>query len=366
MSNVLFFSNQNSFKGGAPRSLYEIISNIDRDQFNPFFASIHDGELAKKIKEINVPFLHLDQKNPFTPPFFAISSIIPIIRFIQKNKIDIIHNNQCNDGLYSFIPGKITRTPIIIHHRDISFYKRSRFLSNHVDANIAISSWQNEKNLDKKAILIHNGIVITKFKTEKSIKKRFLEPDDGKVKIGLLGRITYVKGQDTFIKAAALILEKYSHVHFYIIGDDKDPASQDYIELIKSLVTDLNIKNSITFTGYLPQSWKFLPELDISVVPSRKEPFGRVTIESMACAKPVIATNVGGAMDIVTPETGILIPPDNPSALANSIIKFLESPKLRSRMGKAGRKRVEEYFTISKMLHNIQNIYYSLLEDNIR
>ncbi len=366
MKKILYISNQSYFHGGAPLSLYELLKYLDREKIQPFFASCHDGKLAAKIKELNIPFLHLPQKNLYTPPLFANSSIIPMSRFIKENHIQLIHNNQCDDALYSFLPAKLTRTPIIIHHRDPSFFKRHRFLMHHVDANIAVSTWQNQTNLSNKGIVIHNGIDLQNFSSVTTEFPELLGPFTGEIKVGLLGRIAHGKGQDVFLKAAAIVLQKFKDVQFYIVGDDNDPSSINYIMFCKSLANELNISDKVTFTGAINESWRVLPELTISVVPSRKETFGRVTIESMACYKPVVATKNGGALDIVTTETGILIPPNDPLSLSEAIIELINSPEKRKSMGQAGRKRVEDHFTIDSMLNKIYTLYDEVLVGKAR
>lgn len=354
MINVLYVSNQCCFNGGAPRTLYEILETLNREKINPFFASIYDGEVAFRIKKLGVPFLHLNNK--FVFPLFAISSFLPMVQFIRSNDIHIVHNNQCDDALYSWLPAKLTNTPIIIHHRDHSFYKRNRFLSSHVDVNISISNWQNNHNLQGKGVLIHNGIDISKF--------CLLEKSPGvnkKLKVGLLGRIVHSKGQDVFIRAANIVLEKCPDVEFLIIGDDRESIYSGYIQQVKTLVKDLKIGESVVFTGPVSDSVDILPKLDISVVPSRKEPFGRVIIESMACRKPVIATSIWGALDIVTPETGILVPPDDPVKLAEAILLLVNSPEKRKKMGEAGYTRVKNHFTKDQMMDKIYCLYDDLL-----
>jgi len=355
---ILYISNQSSFTGGAPRSLFEFLQNIDRKKIEPFFASIFDKDLAKAIKGLGIPFFVLNPSS-YSPPFFAFNSISKLFRIIKKYKIQLIHNNQSNDALYSWVPAKLSNIPLVIHHRDPSFFKRDRFLLHSVNANIAISTWQNEHNLSNKGILIHNAILLDKFHILNHSK---YDKSSEKIKVGLLGRIMPYKGQDTFIKAASIVLKEYQNVQFLIVGDLKDPTSQEYINKVKDLVSELEIENSVNFLGYTPESWRIIPSFDISVIPSRKEPFGRVIIESMACGKPVVATNIWGALDIVTAETGLLVEPANPDALAQAIIELIASPQKRYDMGAAGRKRVEDLFTMDTMLNKIYQLYETLLE----
>jgi glycosyltransferase involved in cell wall biosynthesis len=357
MYNILYVSNQSYFNGGAPRTLYEILESLDRKKINPFFASVYEDDLADKIKKINVPFLRLNECS-YPLPFFALSSVVKMVRFIRDNDIHLIHNNQCDDALYSWLPAKLTRTPIIIHHRDPSFYKHHRFLSNHVDANISISNWQNEHNLKGKGIVIHNGIDLKKFFF---LEKSPLSGPNDKIKVGVLGRIVYIKGQDIFVKAASLIAKEHPNIEFLIVGDDQDKYYLEYIQQVKNLVKTLGIEKQVLFTGPVQSCVDILPQLDISVIPSRKEPFGRVIIESIACEKPVIATSIWGALDIVTPETGILVPPDDPEKLAEAILLLVNSSDKRRRMGEAGYNHVRKYFTKDQMMDKIYRLYDDLL-----
>jgi len=355
---VLYVSNIAKIAAGASRSIFSLISNLDKEKVQPFFASIYQDELAKEIMQLGVVF-HKLKTGYLLHPLLSIASFSGLVDFIKEYSIDLIHNNQCGDAYYSWLPAKFTQTPLIIHHRDPSFYKSSKFLMNRAQANIAISSWQNEHNLNNKGVVIHNSIELDKYSMENKSKR--LISYNGNLKVGLLGRLAPYKGQDVFIKAAALVLKQAPDVKFFIIGDDQNSSYKGYIDSLKSLVSELGLQDDVIFTGYVPGGWEILPELDISVVPSRVEPFGRVIIESMACGKPVIATNVWGALDIVTPETGILVAPGDPEALAEAMMKLINSPEKRLSMGIAGRRRAEEFFSVDLMMNRIYTLYYDVL-----
>ena len=104
---------------------------------------------------------------------------------------------------------------------------------------------------------------------------------------------------------------------------------------------------------------------DIALLPSIAfETFGLVNLEAMACSKPVIASNFSGIPEVVKDrETGILVPPRDSEALADAIIELLNDPEKRKQMGEAGRKRVEEMFTLEKMLNATYGLYEELLKE---
>jgi glycosyltransferase involved in cell wall biosynthesis len=99
------------------------------------------------------------------------------------------------------------------------------------------------------------------------------------------------------------------------------------------------------------------------VLPSPAEPFGLVLLEAMVLSKPVIATQAGGPLEIVVPEeTGMLVPPSSPDALAQAICRLLADPQLRSRMGQQGRERFDTSYTAERMAHDMVNVYRKSLE----
>ncbi|NIO21873.1 MAG: glycosyltransferase, partial [Candidatus Aenigmarchaeota archaeon] len=105
-----------------------------------------------------------------------------------------------------------------------------------------------------------------------------------------------------------------------------------------------------------------LASFDIFVLPSRSEGFGRVNLEAMAMGKPVISTNVGGIPEVVLDGvTGILVPPGNSRELAHAIMKLLNDSELRESLGREGRRRVEEHFTLQAHVQRIQEIYAEIL-----
>ena len=182
-----------------------------------------------------------------------------------------------------------------------------------------------------------------------------------RVAIGLIGRISPIKGQDIFIKAANIVLNAYDSVEFKMIGDNKSIHYLEYKQYLRELIQKYNLGSRVEFLGYSNDIVKTLRELDIVVVPSTREPFGRVTIEAMASCIPVVATQNGGALDIITHDTGILFPVGDVQALSRAIFYLIENPTIRSQMGAAGRKRVENNFTIKHTLQKIYNLYDVIL-----
>lgn len=357
---VLHISNKGSFHGGVQKILCNLIEHLDRTKIEPYFASIYDGEVAEYIKKLGITFIKLNEFRRSNPLPFLYSQI-QLIFLILKNKINIIYNNQCDDTFYTWMPARLTSTKIVIHHREGNVSRMGKFFLNHVDCNICMSSWQNETFLNNKAVLVYEGIDLESIHevAEHDKSKSIVDPKKQLV-VGLVGRIAPMKGQDTYINAAKIVLERRPDVRFFMYGEINSGYYQDYYLELLDMIKKYGIGDKVLFRGFVSKEEDIYPELDISVVPSLFEPFGRVIIEAMAFCKPVIATNVAGPLDIITEQTGILVPVNDPKSLANAILFLADNPEVRDNMGKAGRERVEKYFTIEGTLSKIYDIYEKL------
>ena len=139
-------------------------------------------------------------------------------------------------------------------------------------------------------------------------------------------------------------------------------AEENYLKKIKALCNELGISNRVVFISYRDDIPSLLKAIDILVLPTLTEGFSRIILEAMAAQKPVVATNVGGNTEaVVDGETGYIVPPGDSLALAARINELVEDKKKRTKMGQAGRKRVESRFAIRLNVESIQEVYLKLL-----
>ena len=131
---------------------------------------------------------------------------------------------------------------------------------------------------------------------------------------------------------------------------------------LKQEIADLGVEDSVIFTGFLSDTRVVTTLLDIVLVPSIiPEACPRTIIEAMAVGKPVIATPLGGSKELVTPETGILVPPENAEAIASAITKLATDSEKLTAMGKAARQRAERLFSSQKNTALTETVYTELL-----
>jgi glycosyltransferase involved in cell wall biosynthesis len=207
-----------------------------------------------------------------------------------------------------------------------------------------------------RVLTIHNGLDLADWMSDVHAPNKSSE-----VKITTVGNIRRVKGHDILIRAAAIILREYPDVSFSIAGD---VLEQDYFAELLNLIQALNLSHRVYFAGGVRDLREHLSASDIFVLPSRSEGFSNAIVEAMATALPIVATDVGGnAEAVIDGVTGFLIPPENPEALAEAIMRLLRDPTRSKRMGLAGQGIVAQRFTTDAMMNQIKATYDRLLSE---
>ena len=169
--------------------------------------------------------------------------------------------------------------------------------------------------------------------------------------VSFVGKFTNFKGIDVLIKAARIVTDKIPDVAFALAGDG------ELMPDMKKLKAELNL-NNVYFLGHQNQTdvSSLYNAAEVSVVPSRIEPFGLVAIEALACGTPVVATRAGGLPDFVNDKIGQLVEMENPDALADAIIEELQNNTKRTK-GKYAVSYAHENYSWNKTLHKVIEIY---------
>ncbi len=170
--------------------------------------------------------------------------------------------------------------------------------------------------------------------------------------VGMVGRFQRVKGYHHFFEAMRRVAQALPEVRFVIGGENMvgPAADQRYrAQMLAQAQEDPLLAPRVCFAGYRETAASMIGAADVVVCPSLFESFGMVHIESMACGRPLVSTNVGGpAETVLDGETGYLVPPARPDLLAEQTLHLLQSRALRERMGQAGRARVLAHFTVKR------------------
>jgi glycosyltransferase involved in cell wall biosynthesis len=295
--------------------------------------------------------------------------------YLKRNRIQIVHSYGFYSNVFSVPPACLVRAPVVITSiRDTGdpltpmqrrVQKAICGFSDHVLANsnaVRDRLVADGYNPDKIGV-IQNGIVIPEPSDSSArgfFHREFGLPENARL-IAVVSRLNPLKGIEYFLEAAAILAARFDDVYFPIVGDGIDP---EYTAGLKDHAARLGLGRRVIFTGFRLDISAILPDLLISVLPSLSEGLSNVLLEPMAAGVPVVATNVGGNPEVVEEGvTGILVPPRDPAALADAVGTILENQGLAIRFGASGRRRVEVYFSLDRMVQDTQKLYFELLRN---
>ncbi len=181
--------------------------------------------------------------------------------------------------------------------------------------------------------------------------------------VGMVGRIAPIKGHVYFLKAMAQVLRSFPESKAWIVGGIS-PGKDNYMEELEVWTRRLGLSHVVKFLGLRRDIPKLLSGMDCLVMPSVvEESFGRVIVEAQAVGVPVVATKVGGVVEIIEDgKDGILVEPKDSNALAEGILKILKDQGYAGRLAEAGRAKVEERYSLEKMAEDTIKVYRHALD----
>ena len=182
-------------------------------------------------------------------------------------------------------------------------------------------------------------------------------------RVGVVANLLPLKGHVDFLDMAAELTARGVEAEYWIIGEDVHRTG--YKTELHNRTRELGLEDRVCFRGYCRNVPNLLRELDVVVCSSHVETFGMCVLEAMACAKPVVATSVGGLPEVVDDGvSGILVPPHAPGRLADAVERLLEDPELRITFGRFGRTRAASHFSHEVYVDKMLALYQELVPRN--
>lgn len=355
--------------GGTEKMLTHLIPHTDKTRFISCLMCFNSPSPVSeewKAAGIEVHHLNMDRR-------VSIIGIIRCIKLLKQWKPDILMVYGLRANLMARLAAWYCRIPVFITgQRGIEDWKGrlevflERVTSVFVDLYIGNSQAccnmlaKREKISSHKLHTIPNGINLKSLdnlnERIKELRGKFAIPSDALI-VGTVGRLQPVKGHHDFLSAAQIVLRRYPKAYFVLVGEDfRNGQLQD-------MARQLKIRDRVCFAGYSKEVAVWLNLFDIFVLPSLSEGMPVAAIEAMYMRKPVIATNVGGTPEVVQEgQTGLLVPPSNPQAMAQSIITLIENPAIRQKLAAAGHDRAASLFTVEGMIKQYEDIFVKLLD----
>ena len=365
---------------GATLSMYNIIDEMLRRRIEVAVVLANTRNLENKIAEGKIKFIvaplygmrmDLNRKTPMTQMKFFVKSICNSIhkrkieKVLKSENIDIIHINGLDSGIGAEIAQKL-KIPYVWHIRQFMeadlgkklFRERSIYrLVSRASSVIAISKdvqTKFEPLLGRKMDLLYNGVPVEKYKLEDM--PRFETPI---TRILLAGRISIQKGQMDAIKAVELLIQRgIDNVLLTLVGQGE---TKEYLEYVKSYVKKHGLEQRVCILEHLDDLRELRRQCDIGLTCSKKEAFGRVTVENMLAKMLVIGANTGGTMEIINDGyNGLLYEEGSPESLAERIEYVMLHKDNVQQMIEQGFACAIEDYSINRVVMQILTLYKSI------
>jgi len=332
------------------------------------------GKLRAHLETIGVPVISSwDSGDQHRRPWRTAMAQSKLVHTVMRYKPDVLHAFLPLVTFMGAAAGRLCRVPLVItsrralgtHQERYRFLRPLDLMANAWSHRVTVNSkgvWEDVVRRDRidprKLVLIYNAVDPAPHESARRSKERMrqelgLKPEE-KAVIVIANLIPY-KGHSDLLGATATALKEVPEMRLLVVGEDRGIGPH-----LKRQAAELGILPSVRFLGQRGDVPELLAASDLSVLASHEEGFSNVILESMAAGLPVVATDVGGNREaIVEGETGRLVPPRNPAALAARIVDLLKDPPKAQLWGEKGRKRVGEFFTVEKMVAEHLKLYES-------
>jgi lipopolysaccharide heptosyltransferase II len=348
--------------GGVETGTLDLAKYLVKDGHKAVVVSA-GGELVKDLESLGARHyaLPVHKKSVFT----MIKMISLLADIIKKEEIDIVHARSRVPAWIAYFACRKTKKIFVTTCH--GYYKKHLF--SHVmgwgKRVIVLSNSIGRHMVDDFGVpyerirLIPRSVDIDKFKFISPDIKRGLE-----FNVGIIGRLTPIKGHLYFIKAMAKVARVVPHLKIWIVGDSP-PSKDSYKEQVKVLVRRLGLWHCTEFLGTQRDIPSILNHLDLLVLATTtQEAFGRVIIEAQAAGVPVVATKVGGVVDIIDDEkTGLLVPPKDSTSISDAVIRIFKDKLLARSFAEAAYKKLKEKYKIELMVKNTLCVYQDAMNN---
>ncbi len=366
------------FLGGGQAIAFALARHLDKDRFETSVCARGGGPLEENVRRAGLSFVPA----PFGGKYsFGLTGAISGI--LRREKPDIVHTHGGIAGLYGRLAARKAGIPAVVHtihgihylhYRNIVLRAISidleRYCSKFTDAVVFVSEADlaagRRLRLSKpaKLRLIRNGIDCSGLGTEQFARqaagRRGVFPQ-GSPLIGTVARLHRQKGVSVLLRAAAAMLVGRPEGRIIVAGGGE--LEDDLLREIRTL----GLERRFLLLGERADARTILSRLDVFVLPSLWEGLPLVLIEAAALSKPIVATSVDGSREIITDgETGLLVPPADPAALAVAVNRLLDDPALAARLGARARDTIPPRFTLAKMIAGYEDLYAALTSDAAR
>ncbi|HYW69561.1 MAG TPA: glycosyltransferase family 4 protein [Pyrinomonadaceae bacterium] len=345
--------------GGGEIHLVDLVNGLADRGHEVFVALSPASPLIGRLSALPAEnIIELPMRNALN-----IATAMKLSRFVRSESIAIVHAHVARDYLLATLATDRSESGLVLtRHVLFPLHRIHRLTLRRTSRVIAVSRAVAESLLSQrifapdKIVTIPNGIDVERFASAVVDQVRNHRP-----RVGMVGHIAPIKGQEDFVRAAAIASHYRNDIEFVIAGEDK-ADSRENRRALEKLISELMMEESVRLLGWTDDIAPFLSTLDVYVSPARSEPFGLSIVEAMAAGVPVVATASEGACEIIDDnETGRLVPIGEGEIIAATILDLLEDQSERERLSQNARVAAGKRFSLERMVEETERIYFEAL-----
>jgi glycosyltransferase involved in cell wall biosynthesis/SAM-dependent methyltransferase len=371
--NILYISDTGTIIGGGEISLLNLLESLDKSEFRAVVGVPTEGDWSQRIKALGISVQFFRYKKVINPLHFSdtISCVRTLCGIIRKENIDLVHTNSTGGVvLLAGIACWLTKKPLISHVRLIYTGFLQDFIQGFLSTKVVIISRIVGRKpgfvfFRKKLVLIYNGVNLERFNCQKSdedFREEVHIPENAPL-IGAAGAYVCGKGFEYLVKAVGLLKTQVPDLRVVIVGFHS-AENKAYGDKLKRMAEKAGVGGLISFLNRTDDMARFFNALDVFVLPSLMESFGRVLIEAMACEKPIVAFNAGAVPEIaIDGATAFLVKPRDYKGLAQKLAVLLKNKETALLFGKNARQRCLQLFDIKMHAQAVGKLYREVLKD---
>ena len=354
-------------KGGAEYQLHELLRHLDRARFTPsVFALAGGGYWADRIRALDVPVAEIPRGGSVD-----LSRLRRLRAALRAARPDVLHTILWSANVYGRLAAVGLGIPLVLAAERNTIRRPAwqvaveRGLDRMTDGYlvnceaIAALLVEHEGLSGQKIRVVPNGIdlgTLPAFGLAREGARRALGFDPARRLVAQVGRLAPQKDYPTFFHAAATVAAAHPDVDFLVVGEGAERPA------LEALVARLGLAPRVRFAGLRDDVPALLGAVDVLALTSLYEGFPNVVVEAMATGAVAVATDVGGCRELVLPgETGFLVPPGDPPAVAAAVLRVLGDAELAGRLATAARGRIEREFDVHTMATRTMAAYDALL-----
>lgn len=359
--------------GGAEVSLCTLIQGLDRACFEPVCLLPEKGPLYDRLLrlEVDVETIPMETRRRRRPVGFWLSKK-KIARWLTRLQPDIVHVNSFWAPELAIPAAVSAGFPVVYHIRDFYDHLDEGRLRAFRQCNLLLCITQCVADAIKRISpdlpleVVYNAVDIEKFQIAEPVAEiRQRAGWQNAFIVGVASRLSPEKGQETFLKAAGIIARSYPDARFLIVGGSQFSLKEGFEQDIRYRVEQLGLAGKVLFTGFVQNMPDYYKSMDVCVLASDWEPFGRTVIEAMAAGTPVVATMSGGPEEVIeNGVNGLLVPPSDPDAMAEAILDLYKRPDLRQSFAKKGVETVRSRFGLEQA-RQFEAIYRKIVQEKV-